>query len=125
MPCPLRASPRRLPRYVCRAAFAIQQAPPPTPGLAQASLIALSTVVPVGSLIICMLAARLLYVRWLKVKLVKTQECALGSVHRRRQKARAVIRCARRRRARFSLRPAPPFDAALTRRESARRSRSP
>ncbi|KAG8462440.1 hypothetical protein KFE25_012260 [Diacronema lutheri] len=42
--------------------------PPPTPGLALASLIALSTVVPVGSLIICAIAARVLYVRWPKVR---------------------------------------------------------
>ncbi|KAG8460490.1 hypothetical protein KFE25_013140 [Diacronema lutheri] len=47
--------------------------PPSIPGLAQATLIALSTVVPVGSLIICTLAARLLYVRWQRGKVVKIQ----------------------------------------------------
>ncbi|KAG8460491.1 hypothetical protein KFE25_013141 [Diacronema lutheri] len=47
--------------------------PPSIPGLAQATVIALSTVVPVGSLIICAIAARSLYIRRMKAKLVTLQ----------------------------------------------------
>ncbi|KAG8465219.1 hypothetical protein KFE25_012582 [Diacronema lutheri] len=41
----------------------------PTPGLDQAGIIIVSTVVPAGSLIICAVAARALYIRHMRLKL--------------------------------------------------------